>query len=70
MNQGDWRSRAPTSIHKSNRSPIPKVGVHLGVCDGSFLHTFLHSWEHEMWLLGFPLGSQPYKPLFWSRAQG
>ncbi len=21
-------------------------------CGGSFPHTFLHSWEHEMWLLG------------------
>jgi hypothetical protein len=38
-------------------------------CEGSFLHTLLHSQKHEMWLPCFPLGPQPCKPLFWSRAQ-
>jgi len=37
-------------------------------CEGSFLHTFLHSREHEMWLLGFLLGPRLRKP--WSRTQG
>jgi hypothetical protein len=32
-------------------------------CEGSFFHTLLHSHEYEMWLLGFILGSHPYKPL-------
>jgi len=32
-------------------------------CEGSFPHTLLHSQEHEMWLLGFPRGAQPCKPL-------
>ncbi len=39
-------------------------------CEGSFPHTFLHFWEHEMWLPGFPVGPQPCKPLLWSQAQG
>jgi hypothetical protein len=37
--------------------------------EGSFPHIFLHSWEHLAWLLGFPLGPQPYKPLPWLRTQ-
>jgi hypothetical protein len=37
-------------------------------CEGSFPHTFLHSWEHEMWLLSFPLDPHPCKPLPWSWA--
>jgi hypothetical protein len=31
---------------------------------------FSHSQEHLKWLPGLPLGSQPYNPLPWSRAQG
>jgi hypothetical protein len=30
--------------------------------ESSFSHTFLHSQEHEMWLSGFSLGPQPWKP--------
>jgi hypothetical protein len=39
----------PLKIRKSIGTSTPKMGAHLGVW-GSFLHTFLHSWEHEMWL--------------------
>jgi len=39
-------------------------------CEGSFPHTFVHSREHDVWLLGFPLSPQPCKPLLWSRTQG
>jgi hypothetical protein len=38
-------------IWKSIETQTPKVGANLGVW-GSFRHTLLHSWEHEMWLLG------------------
>jgi hypothetical protein len=55
----------PLKIRESIETPIPKVGVHLGVWD-SFPHTFLHSWEHEMWLLRFIFGSHLRKPLIWS----
>jgi hypothetical protein len=34
-------------IREFIKTLIPKVGVHLGVW-GSFPHTLLHSWEHEM----------------------
>jgi len=37
-------------IWESIETPTPQVGAHLGVW-GSFLHTFSHSREHEMWLL-------------------
>jgi hypothetical protein len=56
-------------IWESIKTPTPKVGTHLGVW-GSFLHTLLHSWEHEMWFPGFFLGMHPYKPLPWLWAQG
>jgi hypothetical protein len=36
-------------IQKFIRTPIPKVELNWE-CGGSFPHTFLHSWEHEMWL--------------------
>jgi hypothetical protein len=36
----------PLKIWKSIGTLTPKVKAHLGVW-GSFLHTFLHSWEHE-----------------------
>ncbi len=49
--------------------PIPNMEF-IWECEGSFLHTFWHSREHEMWLLGFPLSPQPCKPLPWSRTQG
>jgi len=39
-------------------------------CEGSFPHTLLHYWEHEMWLPGFPLGPHLRKLLPWLRAQG
>ncbi len=32
--------------------------------EGSFLHTILHSHEHEMWLLGFTLGPHLRSPCF------
>jgi hypothetical protein len=48
---------------------LPKCEI-LWECEGSFHHTFLHSREHEMWLLGVPLGPQPCKPFLWSRTQG
>ncbi len=37
-------------------------------CVGSFPHTFLHSHEHEMWLLGFTFGPHLCKSLFSSQA--
>jgi len=49
-------------------TPIPKVEAHLGVC-GFISSHLLHSQEHEMWLLGFTLGSHLCKPLLWSRVQ-
>jgi hypothetical protein len=57
-------------IQESIGTPTPKVGVHLGMCEGSFPHTFLHSRGHEMWFSGFLLGPHLHKPLPWSRAQG
>jgi hypothetical protein len=45
----------PLKIWESIGTLTPKVRVHLGVW-GSFLLTFLHSREHEMWILGFTLG--------------
>ncbi len=39
-------------------------------CEGSFPHTLLHCWEHEMWFLGFLLGPHLYKPLPWLQTQG
>jgi hypothetical protein len=39
-------------------------------CVGSFPRIFLHSMDHEMWLLGFTLGMHLCKPLLWSRAHG
>ncbi len=56
-------------IRESQWTLAPKVGAHLGVC-GSFPHTFIHSWKHEIWLLGFTFSSYLCKPLFWSWTQG
>jgi hypothetical protein len=39
-------------------------------CESLFSHALLHSQEHATWLLTSPLGSRPYNPLLWSRAQG
>jgi hypothetical protein len=41
----------PLKIWKSIGTPTPKAGAHLGVW-GSFFHTLLHFWKHEIWLLG------------------
>jgi hypothetical protein len=56
-----WRFESPLGLQ------LPKWEF-TWECEGSFRHTFLHSWEHEMWLLGFPLGLHPCKPLPWLRA--
>jgi hypothetical protein len=42
-------------------SPIPNMGVHLGVWGFTPSHSLhsLHSREHVMWLLGLFLGPQP-----------
>jgi hypothetical protein len=39
-------------------------------CVGSFLHTLLHSREHEMWILSFTFDLHLCKPLHWLQAQG
>jgi hypothetical protein len=48
-------------IEESIRTLALKVGAHLG-WGGSFLHIFLHAWEHEMWLSGFTFSPHFYKP--------
>jgi hypothetical protein len=50
-------------------TPTPTMGAHLGGWGFIPSHS-LHSREHVMWLLGVPLGPQPYNPLPWSWAQG
>jgi hypothetical protein len=59
-------------IWESIRTPTLKMGAHLGMWVFILSHspTFSTSREHEMWFLGFTLGSQLYKPLLWSWAQG
>ncbi len=57
-----WRFRSPFGLQ------LPQWEFHLGVwgfIPSHYLHYFhsLHSWEHVMWLLGLPLGLQPYNPL-------
>jgi len=49
------------NIRESIGTPIPKVGVPLGVWR-SIPHTLLHSREHATWLSSFPLGLQPCNP--------
>jgi hypothetical protein len=56
-----WKFGSPLGFQ------LPK-GEFTWECEGSFPHTLLHSREHKMWLPGFPLGPQPYKPLPWSWA--
>jgi hypothetical protein len=41
----------PLKIQEPIGTPTPKIGAHLGVWKFIPSH-FLHSWEHEMWLLG------------------
>jgi hypothetical protein len=55
-------------IWESMGIPTPKVGAHFWECEGSYLHTLLHSQKHEMWFLGFFLGPHLCKPLPWSQA--
>jgi hypothetical protein len=43
-----WRFKSPSRLQ------LPKWEL-IWECEGSFPHTLLHSWEHEMWLLGFLL---------------
>jgi hypothetical protein len=50
-----WKFRSPSRLQ------LPKWEF-TWECENSFLHTFLHSQEHEMWLSNFPLGPHPYKP--------
>jgi hypothetical protein len=57
------------SIESPSKLQLPKWEF-TWECEGSFLHVILHSWKHEMWLLGFLLGSQLCKPFPWSRTQG
>jgi hypothetical protein len=59
-------------IRESIWTPTPIMEVHLGMWGFIASHSlhFLHSWEHVTWLLSLLLGSQPCKPLPWSRAQG
>ncbi len=57
------------NIQKSIETPISKVEALLGVW-GFIPSHFPTLPKHEMWLLGFILGSQPCKPLPWSQAQG
>jgi hypothetical protein len=52
-----WRFESPSGLQ------FPKWEL-IWECRGSFLDTFPHSWEHEMWLPGFILGPHLCKPLF------
>jgi hypothetical protein len=68
ITNGFWPLQLPIEIQESIGTSTPKMGVHLGVWRFIRSHS-LHSWEHVMWLLGLPVGSQPCKPLPWSQAQ-
>jgi hypothetical protein len=50
-------------IQESIGTPTPKLGVHLGVW-GLFPRIFLHSREHEMWLLSSLLAHTFASPCF------
>ncbi len=50
-----WRFGSPLGLE------FPKWEF-IWECEGSFLHTLLHSQEHETWLPGFLLGPHPCKP--------
>jgi hypothetical protein len=58
-----WKFRSPLGLE------FPKWEL-TWECEGSFLHTLLHSQKHEMWLSSFTLGLHLCKSLPWSRAQG
>ncbi len=58
-----WKFESPLGLQLPKWEPTWE-------CVGSFPHTFLHSWKHEMWLPNFTLGLYLYKPLPWSWAQG
>jgi len=55
-------------IQKSIKTPTPSFELQFLKCEftwecgGSIPHTFPHSWEHEMWLPSFILGSHLRKP--------
>jgi hypothetical protein len=50
-----WKFKSPSGLQLQKWELIWE-------CEGSFPHTLLHSWEHEMWLLGFPLGPHLSSP--------
>jgi hypothetical protein len=58
-------------IRKSIWTPIPKMGVHLGVWKFIPSHslTLPHFREHEMWLPSFTIGLYLRKPLLWPQVQ-
>ncbi len=58
----------PLKIRESIGAPTPKVQVHLGMWGFIPSHSLALP-GHEMWFLGFTLGSHLRKPLPWSWAQ-
>jgi len=66
MGVGPWNCFL--NFWKPTKTPTFKVKVHLRVWRFIPSH-FLALPEHEMWLPGFSLGSQPCKPSLWSWAQ-
>jgi len=58
----------PLKIQEFTGTPSHKWELPLK-CEGSLLHTFLHSWEHAVWLLNFLLARNLTTPLPWSWAQ-
>jgi len=58
----------PLNIQKSTRTPIPKMGVHLGVWGFIPSHSFAFSGACYV-TLGPSLGLHLCKPLLWSRAK-
>jgi hypothetical protein len=53
-----WRFGSPLGLH------LPKWELPWE-CEGSFPHTFLHSWEHAVWFSGFLLArnlASPFRP--------
>jgi hypothetical protein len=59
--------------YKENYKPLSfdssNCSLKFWECEGSLLHTFLHSWEYVMWLPSFLLARTLATPLPWSRAQ-
>jgi hypothetical protein len=63
-----WRLKSPSEnleVHRDSNSQ----NEYIWECEGSFPHIMLHSYEHEMWFLGFTLGSHLCKLLPWLQAQ-